>query len=168
MKRFAHLFPPRRGDDGGAGILSRRMIPGFNLAVDKMIGPTLYEQCQRKSQAILDRNRPGGGALDWNRIYADSEANALANDVLVVVAHSFANFAHRRTWFLDLVNSHLSSDGDPHWRLTDSGFAELMHALFADLRAAMLSTPKAVRARYGDHTFDALREFFRRLEGDRG
>ncbi|HSV27909.1 MAG TPA: hypothetical protein VLL76_00080, partial [Candidatus Omnitrophota bacterium] len=86
MKTFAHLFPPRQGDDGGQGILSRRMIPGFNLAIDKMIGPTLYEQCQRKSQAILDRHRQSNGAYDWDRVHADAEARALVGDVLVALA----------------------------------------------------------------------------------
>ena len=48
-KKFAKLFPPRNGDDGGLSILSRRVIPGFNLAITKMIGPMLYEQCQQKA-----------------------------------------------------------------------------------------------------------------------
>ncbi|MBI5165480.1 MAG: hypothetical protein HY985_16440 [Magnetospirillum sp.] len=168
MKRFAHLFPPRPGDDGGRGILSRRVIAGFNLAVDKMIGPMLYEQCQRKCEGILERHRVGSG-FDWERIYADPEAHALANDVLVVVSHYFANFHKRREWFMALVNSHLAAATagaeDERWQLTESGFAELMHALFADLRAAMVTKPQAVKNRYGDHTFESLAEFFRRLEG---
>lgn len=167
MKSFAHLFPPRQGDDGGKGILSRRVIPGFNLAVDKMIGPALYEQCQRKSQAILDRHRIASGAYDWAEVYADPETHALINDVLAVVAHYFANFKRRREWFLDLVNSHLARPQpgapDASWLLTDHGFSELMQALFADLRATMLSKPAMVRKRYGDHTFEALEAFFAEL-----
>lgn len=167
MKSFAHLFPPRQGDDGGKGILSRRVIPGFNLAVDKMIGPALYEQCQRKSQAILDRHRAANGSYAWEQVYADSDTHALTNDVLAVVAHYFANFKRRREWFLDLVNSHLARPqpgaSDATWLLTEHGFAELMHALFADLRATMLSNPAAVRQRYGEHTFEALEAFFAQL-----
>lgn len=166
MKSFAHLFPPRQGDDGGKGVLSRRIIPGFNLAVDKMIGPALYEQCQRKSQAILDRHRAGNG-YDWAQIYADPETHALANDVLVVVAHYFAKFERRREWFMALVNSHLApapaGSPDAAWTLTEHGFSELMHALFADLRAQMVGNGAVLRKRYGEHTFEALEEFFRRL-----
>ncbi len=167
MKRFAHLFPARDGDDGGSGgLLSRRMIPGFDKAIDKMIGPTLYEQCQRKSQAILERHAVGDG-WDWDAIYADAEANALANDVLVVMAHYFSEFERRRAWFMALVNSHLAAvppnAPDAFWQFGEGAFAELMHALFGDLRAAMLSRPDTVRQRYGDTTFDALQIFFRRL-----
>ena len=71
-KPFAHLFPARRGDDGGIGVLSRRLLPGFHLAVDKMIGPALFEQCQRKAQAILDRHRRADGATDWDAVHAES------------------------------------------------------------------------------------------------
>lgn len=168
MKRFAHLFPARSGDDGGSGgVLSRRMIPGFDVAVDKMIGPTLYEQCQRKSQAILERHAVGDG-WNWDAIYADAEANALANDVLVVMAHYFTEFERRRAWFMALVNSHLAAvppaAPDAFWQFGEGAFAELMHALFGDLRAAMLSSPDTVRQRYGDTTFEALRGFFRRLQ----
>ncbi|TAN60893.1 MAG: hypothetical protein EPN20_13170, partial [Magnetospirillum sp.] len=84
MRRFAHLFPPRTGDDGGTGILSRRIIPGFNLAIDKMIGPTLYQQCQQKCEAVVDRHALGrGDGWDWEAVYADADAKALVNDVLV-------------------------------------------------------------------------------------
>jgi hypothetical protein len=168
MKAFAPLFPPRQGDDGGRGVLSRRVIPGFNLAIDKMIGPMLYEQCQRKSQAILDRHRTSAGTYDWDHIYADSETHALTTDVLVVVAHYFSNFERRRDWFLALVNSHLApaTPGAPDatWLLTEHAFAELMRALFADMRAQMVSHPQALRKRYGEHTIETVTEFFRRLE----
>jgi len=168
MKSFAHLFPARQGDDGGQGLLSRRVIPGFNLAIDKMIGPALYEQCQAKSQAILDRHRTSSGTHDWTAVQADPETHALTNDVLVVVAHYFAHFEKRREWFLSLVNSHLgkaqANTADAHWQLTEHGFAELMRALFADLRAALVSAPAALRKRYGDHTVDTVEAFLRRLD----
>lgn len=166
MKSFAHLFPPRQGDDGGQGVLSRRLIPGFNLAIDKMIGPALYEQCQRKSQAILDRHR-SGSAYDWARIYADPDTPALVNDVMVVMAHYFTNFERRREWFMALVNARLGQaqpgSADAAWVLTEHGFSELMHALFADLRARMVKSADEIRKRYGEHTFEALEEFFRKL-----
>ncbi len=169
MKTFAPLFPPRLGDDGGQGVLSRRMIPGFNLAIDKMIGPMLYEQCQKKCQAILDRHRMANGAYDWEAVHADPEARALVNDVLVAVAHYFGNFDRRRDWFMTLVNSHLApaqaGTPDERWQLTNHGFAELMHALFKELRLWLKADPQAVAKRYGDHTAEALEAFFQRLDG---
>jgi len=165
-KRFAHLLLPRPGDDGGLGLLSRRMMPGFHLALDKMIGPAVYQQCQQKSGEILDRHRAGNG-YDWGAIYHDAEAAALVSDVLVLVARSFANFNHRRAWMIDLVNNHLAPSADPldaHWRFTDYCCAELLRALFADLRKSTATRPESVRKRYGDATCIALGNFFRDLD----
>lgn len=167
IKKFAHLFPPRRGDDGGQGILSRRLIPGFKLAITKMIGPALYEQCQKKAEVILERHRKDSGRLDWKKIHADPEVIALINDVLVLMAHYFTNYQHRRSWFLDIVNSHLpapeSEDGDPHWQLTEHGFSELMRALFADLHQTMRAHPRAVHDRYGEQNHASLVHLFEQL-----
>lgn len=167
-KPFAHLFPPRQGDDGTKGVLSRRMIPGFNLAVDKMIGPALYEQCQRKSQAILERHRQNSGGYAWPAIHADPHSVALTHDVLVVVAHYFAHFERRRDWFTALVNSHLSTVApdapDAHWQLTDHSFAELMRALFAALKTALEQDGAGFRKRYGEQTVETVEGFLRRLE----
>ncbi len=170
MRRFAHLFPPRTGDDGGTGILSRRIIPGFNLAIDKMIGPTLYQQCQTKCEAIVERHAQGDDGWDWESVYADPDAKALVNDVLVVVAHYFTSFDKRRAWFMEMVNGHLArvrrGASDEHFRLGESAFSALMRALFDDLAASLRADPQQVRSRWGDHTVEALDTFFRRL--DRG
>jgi hypothetical protein len=166
-KPFAHLFPPRRGDDGDHGILSRRMLPGFRLAVDKMIGPALYEQCQRKAQAILDRHRQGG-PHDWPAIHADPEARAMTRDVLIVAAHSFSHFERRRDWFVALVNSNLSPAApgtpDAHWQMTGHLFGEMMRALFADLKTALREDRPALCARYGEQTAETVEGFLRKLE----
>jgi len=168
-KKFSSLFPARNGDDGGRNVLSRRVIPGFNLAINKMIGPMLYEQCQRKTRAIMDRYATASGGCDWNKVYADPDCLALTNDVLVVVAHYFSEFARRRTWFMELVNSNLASPADDeevlaNWQLTPYCFSELMRALFTDLEQAMTTHPERLGARYGEHTLTALGEFLERLK----
>ena len=167
-RKFSHLLPPRQGAAGADAVLSRRMLPGFHLAVDKIIGPALYQQCQRKSQAILYHYRRGSGSIDWDAVHGDADARALADDVLTVVAHSFNEFEHRRGWFLDLVNGNLAapaaSTADALWRLTPHGFAELMRALFADLRSALATSPDSLRRRYGDNTVTMLATFLRRLD----
>lgn len=169
VKRFAHLLPARSGDDGGSqAVLSRRMIPGFHLALSMMLGPDLHAQCQRKAQAIVERLRGTEGVADWRRVHADPELRALVNDVLVVVAHHFANFDRRRDWFVDLVNGNLGRVGpeaeDAAWRLTPDLFRTLMRALFDDLFQALGANGGAdLRRRYGDGACEALREFMNRL-----
>jgi hypothetical protein len=167
IRRFAHLFPARHGDDGGDNLLSRRMLPGFAQAIDKVIGPTLYEQCHHKAIAIVERHRHPGGGLDWDAVHDDGEAIALTNDVLAVVAHAFGDFEHRRRWFLHMVNNHLAPAEDcsldPRWTLSDHGFTELMRALFTELRIAMAKTPDQLRRRYGEDTCQSLTAFLRKL-----
>lgn len=168
MRRFAHLFPPRSGDEGGEGILSRRMIPGFHAAIDKIIGPTLFEQCRQRSAALVARHTAPNGHHDWRAIHADPEAARLIDDVLMAVALSFADFRKRRAWFLDLVNTRLgparSGARDERWRLSDAAFAALMRALFADLGAMAHADPAGIKGRWGDGAHDALCRFILHLE----
>lgn len=155
-KKLAHLLE---------GPLSRRMLPGLMLAVDKMIGPELREQCERKAQAMMDRHRDAEtGLCHWEALYASAEAKALANDVLVVMAHYFDPFEKRRDWFLSLVNSNLSAPTAPddRWTLTDHGFRELMQALFTDLRTQLAKRQAQLRKRYGEPTVAALEGFLGR------
>ena len=168
-KKFAHLFPPRKGDDGEHGILSRRLLPGFSLAITKMIGPMLYEQCQRKALAIMQRHPTVHGGFDWRAIYADPDCLSLSNDVLVVVAHYFAEFDRRRNWFMALLNNNLApvkADEDHHanWQLTNHGFAEMMRALFVTLEADLQSQPDKMLVRYGESTVHAISAFLERLK----
>ena len=167
-RKFAHLFAPRMGDGGEQGLLSRRMMPGFTVAITKMIGPTLYKQCQHKAQAIVERHPTAFGSFDWQAIYADPECLALSADILVVMAHYFTEFDRRRNWFMALVNSHLApvlSDEDfhPNWQLTNHGFAEMMRSLFADLAAELDTHPDRMLARYGEQTAQAISNFLQRL-----
>ena len=171
MKRFAHLFPARAGDDGGrVGVLSRRVIPGFTEALNKMIGPLLYDQCQTRCQEVVDRHRrPDGGTIDWEPVYRDPATRAMVNDVLVVMAHHFDNFDKRREWFITVVNTHLApgqaNAADETWQLDARSFGQLMTGLFADLRAEVVADAMRIRSHYGERTYDCLQEFFRRLDG---
>ena len=172
MKRIAHLFPARSGDDGSSGeaVLSRRVIPGFNLAIDKMIGPLLHDQCQSRAHAIVDRLRGSADEIDWGLVASDREARALVNDVLVVVAHYFGNFRRRRDWFMTLVNSNLApaaaDDPDHNWQVTPAVFQRLMMALFEDLFTLMrVDHGKAIHDRYGEHAWETLTDFYNALNG---
>lgn len=170
-KRFAHLFPARVGDDGtrSGGMLSRRMLPGFTAAVTKMIGPDLYEQCQHKAQAIVERHRRRDETIDWEAIYRDPVGRALVSDVLVVIAHYFDAFEKRREWFITVVNNNLAAprpgSGDATWELGEAGFRAMMQALFAELRAEIeRDGGESLRERYGPQTLADVRDFLQRLD----
>lgn len=140
---FAHLFA--EGGTSDPDRVSRKILPGFFMAVDKMLGEEPAEAFQVKTRAIVARLTPGPDAEpDWQRLYADADARGLALDALLAMAPYFEDFAKRRDWFLALVNGHLTApvagDPDPDWELTPAGFERLTDALFADLRTALADT----------------------------
>ena len=168
MKNFSELFPPRHGDDGERGVLSRRMIPGFKVALMKMIGPELYEQCQGKTRLVVERHGGGAWRPNWDKIHSDPEIGYLITDVLILMAHHFTNYVHRRTWFMDMINNRLpapaADDPDPRWRMTEHNFAEMMRALYADLRSVVHKNPTSISERYGAPILGCLKALFTHLD----
>jgi hypothetical protein len=168
MRRIAPLFPPREGDEGGSGVLSRRIVPGFHLVIDKVIGPTRHEACRAAAEAIVARHTRPGGGCDWAAVYADAEARLLANEILVAVALSFTGFEKRRAWLIAMIDDHLAPAAagapDEHFRFGESAFSAMMRALFADLAALARHNPRSIRAHWGDHTFAAIEAFLLHLD----
>lgn len=163
VKPFAHLLPPRLGDDGATGLLSRRLLPGFALATAKLLGPALHDECVTTATAITRRHHRPSGGNDWPAIHADAESRTLIERVMLEFARHFAQFERRREWFLDMVNAHLGpgDESDYGWRLTEHGFAEMIRAWGMDMRADM----PALRKRHGEHPVEMMEAFLRRLDG---
>jgi len=168
MRRFSHLYPPRLFDEGRDGVLSRRMIPGFVLAIDKMIGPTRRERGERVCLDILARHSSAEGVCDWEAVHADPDIVALVDDTLGAVAQTFTDFERRRAWVIDLIDSHLapveSTSPEAHWTLGQSGFSVLMRALFAAFARRLQADPAAARAYWGDASFAAIAQFLHHLD----
>ncbi|CCG40074.1 hypothetical protein [Magnetospirillum molischianum] len=168
MRRFSYLYPPRLFDEGRDGVLSRRMIPGFVLAIDKMIGPTLRERGERICTDILVRHSSADGRCDWNAVYTDSETIALIDYILGTVAQTFTDFERRRTWMIDLIDSHLApadpAAPDAHWTLGQGGFIVLMRAMFSDFARRLQADPAAARAFWGSAAFTTIAQFLFHLD----
>ena len=138
VNTFAELFSPRRADLDGLDRVTRQVLPGFFLALDRMVPPDRIEEFQRRCRAILARINPGDEqVMDWNLLYADPDAKLLLLDALAAFAPYFESFEKRRGWFLPLVNDHLLLNGEDDWVLTPTGFINLALAMFAPLRAEL-------------------------------
>lgn len=136
VSTFAHLFDPERVADEGEFAVTRLVLPGFFLAVDKMLGPEMMEGYQERCKAIVERLSPGSeSVLDWEQVYGDPETMDLCCDALVAMAPYFADLEKRKDWFVALVNGNLSAQSD--WQLTNQGFYNLSNALFTSLREAL-------------------------------
>ena len=141
VRRFEHLLAR-----GAAAGIPRRVLPGFFVAVEMMLGPQVHDAYQEHCRAIVDRIRAAqGGKFAWPDLYADTEAATLAVDALVAMAAYFADFDKRVRWFLTIVNGNLGPahrDATPEeaaWQLDDAAFRGMLAALFAELKEPVAS-----------------------------
>lgn len=169
IARFAHMFPDHEEGTMPVEMLSRRMIPGFILALDKMVGPERISDYQRQSWEIVRRLKEvHGDKFDWQHVYDDDEANRLADDILVAMARYFESFEKRKVWFFNIINANMPPydrlSGEPgDWEMGEREFSRLMKALYAHIRSALVTKDgeAAFAERYGE---DALRSMERFID----
>lgn len=174
VARFAFLFPPREGDEGSedTAALSRRMIPGFAVAISTMIGAERYDRFQERCREIVDRYR-GPGGIDWDEAYADPDGQRLVDDILIVIARYFEKFDLRQEWLTKIINENLGpvsretpNQWERNWKLSERSFYKLINALFVQLRRRVNSGEGAleVKNRHGREVLDKVRAFFEELD----
>lgn len=162
VRRFASMFIENADDtDPDDKILSRRILPGFFVAVDMMLGPECVEEYQRRCHDIIRRLTDGDKAgLSWDDFYADPEANNLVLDAQIKMALHFREIDKRIMWLTTLINNHVGSlTHQPVGRaITQRETTVLLSLLFKDL-STLLSTERGretVFRRYGQDTFMRL------------
>lgn len=139
VKKFSYLF--KDGDALGPDEISRRILPGFFLALGMMLGPEVVESYQEKCRGIVERVKGNGkGVFNWEAVYEDMEAKALTLEAEISLAGYFEDLEKRTTWFLTLVNANLTPPeagaGGPaaYWELNEVGFRKFLNALLSSLR----------------------------------
>ena len=174
VKSFSHLFADGTKLVTDANVLSRRVLPGFFMALGMMLGPDVLEGYQERCRAVVKRHKEReSDRFSWEEVYEDTKAKEVVLDALVAVAPYFDDLQRRVPWFINMVNSHLSPyEGNAdspaaHWAMTGVSFHALLDALFADLKTALNSKAgnKALMDRHGEETCADLYDVLRRLEG---
>ena len=136
ISRFARFF--------NEGNISRRILPGFNMAVGMMLGQELLDSYQGRCHAIM--KRLGGGNEDNCELkdyYYDDEAGKIALDSQIAMTFHFKNFDRRVDWFVDLVNNHLApasdnaNDEEKEYQFSKGGLIRIMDAMLTDLKEAI-------------------------------
>lgn len=169
VQQFSHLFHnPDDLEEKGSGEISRRVIPGFSLAIRKMLGPELTEQCEHKCQAIGERHRDSEvGVIRWSELYQDPDVCNLVNDILFNIAHHFSNYERRKEWFIELVNGHLGRHRrgeDKSWKLDEHGLVLILKALFQDIERQLLeNNGEALKIRHGELDVEFVQDFINSL-----
>lgn len=169
---FADMLPEGGQRDGGAGTISRRVIPGYLAAIEDMIGPLLYGRHQERCRELVRTTRGArGGAFRWNDVYDDPASQRIVDDVAIRIAEEMHDFEAQRDWIIGLVNDAmpLPTNGSGHSvALDDEGFDRIMAALFRNLMREMRSSKGRARLaeRYGGAAVGHLEALQRELGGD--
>lgn len=170
VKPISHLLPTAPEPVPPGQGLSRRIIPGYLAALQQMLGPVLVDQYQSRSRELVRIIQTARGTdFDWEDVYGDPTSHVIVNDVLVHVSKHFADLPRRRTWLIDIVNSHMPLGEDEVERKHSFGEAEfrlLIDALFAPLRREMETGDGArrLRDRYGAVACEFLTDLFSDLD----
>ncbi len=175
VKRFSHLFPSEGELKSGDNHLSRRILPGFFMAMEMMAGKELFEQCQTACKALVnERRKELAEDFLWRDFYHDETANELVNDAFAVVVPHFADFVKRSGWLINLINSHLapwedySFEGDAvkDWQMNEVSLHLLLEALFHTFRERLATSNgrEMIVQRYGIKASRALEDVLAKIE----
>ena len=141
VKRFESLLYHREPDGHLRGSISRRLLPGFFVTVNMMIGLEKLEFYHKRSEMALDRVMKGRLPVNWDLVDSDPEIHDIILDAQLTIAESFANTKQRLEWFLHIVNANLGpakpGARDEDWELGPRTAHHLMHSLLQDLKKAL-------------------------------
>ncbi len=163
VKKFSHLF--NEGETLGPDDLSRRMLPGFFVALGMMLGPDVVDEHQEKLRGVVERVKAEGKSVfNWDDVYKDKTSQGVSLNAEVAIARHFDEYDKRSEWFINMVNDHLapaepgSHPNAVNWQLTLRGFEKFLGALLEDLRGHLeTDTGKmAITRRYGGDSCAAL------------
>ncbi len=140
---FSHLFPNDDGFGLAQGALSRRVLPGFFVAIRLMIGGGPYDKFQTECQELIARISEERPTLSdfalWDAFYAHPEAKKMSMLVYTRVALYFSLYDKRKAWFTRMVNSKLkvvkgdnTSPEEIEWSFGDEHFLRLFSTLYLD------------------------------------
>ncbi len=142
VKRFEHLLMHPTADGKVHGAISRRLLPGFFLALSMMLGPEAMAEYQRRSDAAVARVMKGQMPVDWNLVDQDADIHDVLLDAQYAVALHFKDVQRRFSWFIQIANAHMAPANDPDsfdadWELGHRALHLLMNSLLSDLDKAV-------------------------------
>lgn len=174
VARFARLFPEKGRWRIDENVLSRRMLPGFFMALNMMLGPEVVEDFQERCRAVLRRlKEERGEAFTWQDVDTSAAMNEVILEAVVGIASHFETLGRRAEWFMTLVNSHLApADVEREgaeaatWQMTEGAFLYFVGALFSEVRAIMATETGRLRLtkKYGGDACAALFDILRQLD----
>lgn len=174
VQRFAPVFTTDGGPPLTEGGLSRRLLPGFFMAMNMLLGPDITEVYQEQCRRLVAKIKAAhGNQLDWFDVHADEGARTLTNDAVVSMAPHFKDLRRRGNWMVELINGHLAPpdvarEGPDveNWQLGERGFILMINALYSDIREKMQTETGRLRLTraYGADTVAEIADLLKRLD----
>lgn len=142
VKRFEHLLMFHGADGKLHGAISRRLLPGFFLALHMMLGPEAMEAYHRRSDEAVARIMKGKLPINWDLVDRDAEIQDIMLDAQFSIAQHFEDAKRRFAWFIHIANSHMAPATDTQgeeatWELSHRSLHMLVNGLLSDLKTAV-------------------------------
>jgi len=164
--RFVDLFAPEGLFVDNGQYVSRRVLPGLFLALEKMVGDQVFVNGHKVCMDLIEILKQTGSPLYWEDLYEDEQVQKTADDLLMALLPHFANPMKRITWMLNLINADLASPeeydfegpGNQDWSLDTRGLVFILRRLFKHLKHQLTDKELAVHlaSRYGIQETRAL------------
>ncbi len=174
VKQFSHLL----GDDAEAvknpEVISRRALSGVFVAIRMMSGHEKIEQLEQDAYLVMQRVRDDlKDDFEWETVYEDPRTKHMLRDLVVEIAPHFVDLERRLEWMLSVINGHLApvASGAPggDWRLSDTGLALLVEALFVEMEKTLEDDMGRMRVtkRYGVESLELILEVVDKIQQHR-
>ena len=170
VNTFVHLLPtgdqvPVQGEH-----LSRRIIPGFVVAMLQMLGEELSDKHEDFCRTMLSRMKAQHGtAFNWEMVHDEPDAAEVVSEVLITICHHFIDLKKRRRWLTDVINRNMGAPtAAPDIPFEDMEGHRLIAAMYQPLRDAM-NTPEGeerITEGYGRDKARMLRAVFAEITRD--
>ena len=144
VKTFSNMLEDDSRKLRAADSVSRRMLPGFFMALPMILGADKLEGYQGKCRAVVKLVKKAyGDKFEWEDVYESDDARAIVIDSLIDIARIFEDIEKRGEWFIDMANSHLPPPDDDttlteaEWTFTADGFRKFFKAIMSDQSDAL-------------------------------
>jgi len=142
VKHFENLFFSYEDNGNTHGIISRRILPGFFLALNMMLGPEAMKSYQKRCDNARDRVMGGKLPVNWDLVERDGAVRAAILDAQYTIARYFEDPFQRADWFINIINTNLAptqdAARDTHWQLDRRSLFKLISFLLLDLKKAVI------------------------------
>lgn len=172
--RFVDMFPPEGGLGDSGAYISRRVLPGLFLVLEKMVGSDPFINGLEACKDVIGNAKDDNGVVVWENVYGHAAALEAVDELLMRLVTHFDNPMKRMMWMLDLINNDLSDPlefdfegaANKEWQLDEGGLINILRHLFRNLRHRLKDKAQAqdLATKYGQRSARQLVALIKALD----